>query len=369
MYSSTSSRHPHIYTASHMSSLNVNSVSASDPYHWDQPMHAHNQDRMTLSDHSDESPWYSDAVLCQPEQSKRLHNNNQISIDQSNNSISHKSLNSHQPSLVYSSLHHSAGPRAVIPSKRAAQNRAAQRAFRQRKERYVKDLERKAKLMDEWKAEMDLLRQQNKELRECNMNLEKQIHQQQQQSPSTVNQTKLISPIHSPNLSAEVVPAPVVVVMDQPTLNSTRRRIKQEPLTTQDKYQTSFVPVNLRAPDQTSFIGSPTTSCSSSSSSSSINGLEDMSLQAPTLYHSSQIPWTTPAPNDFDHRYDANLHFMSGEQALDDLFVILQTRQRPEISHNYANNSPTTISYAMNEQRLPTQEHDQNDSTMLATSY
>lgn len=275
-------------------------------------------------------------------------------------------MNSHQQPLIYSTLHHSAGPRAVIPSKRAAQNRAAQRAFRQRKERYVKDLEKKAKLMDEWKVEMDLLRQQNKELRECNMNLEKQIHQQQQSS-TTANQTKLISPIHSPNLTAEVIPAPVVVVMDQPTVKSTRRRIKQEPLAMQEKYQNSFMPVNLRAPDQTSFIGSPTTSCSSSSSSS-INGLEDMPVQAPTMYHSSQIPWTTPAPNDFDHQYDANLDFMSGEQALDDLFVILQTRQRPEISHNYVNNN-NTVSYAMNEQDSPIQEHDQNDSMMLARSY
>ncbi|KAL9546810.1 hypothetical protein MBANPS3_006481 [Mucor bainieri] len=350
MYSSAPSRHSSMYTSNHTSSLTANAVSTNGPYHWDQPMHAHNHDRMTLNSHSNESLWYP---------------------DQSNHSIGHKSLNSHQQSLIYSTLHHSAGPRAVIPSKRAAQNRAAQRAFRQRKERYVKDLEKKAKLMDEWKAEMDLLRQQNKELRECNMNLEKQIHQQQQQQSSTaVNQTKLISPIHSPNLAAEVIPAPVVVVMDQPTVKSTRRRIKQEPLTMQDKCQTSFMPVSLRAPDQTSFIGSPTTSCSSSSSSSSINGLEDMPLQATTIYHSSQIPWTTPVPRDFDHHYDPNLDFMSGEQALDDLFVILQTRQRPEISHNYVNNShTTTINYAMNEQGSPMQEHDQNESMMLARSY
>ncbi|GAN03341.1 conserved hypothetical protein [Mucor ambiguus] len=368
MYSSTPSRHSSMYTASQMSSITASAVSTSDPYHWDQPMHvAHDHNRMTVNGHSNESSWYSDTVLFQPEQSKRLHNNHQISIDQSNHNISHKSLNSHQPSLIYSNLHHSAGPRAVIPSKRAAQNRAAQRAFRQRKERYVKDLEKKAKLMDEWKAEMDLLRQQNKELRECNMNLEKQIHQQQQPSSNAASQTKLISPMHSPHLTAEIIPAPVVVVMDQPTVKSTRRRIKQEPLTMQDKYQASFMPVSLRAPDQTSFIGSPTTSCSSSSSSS-INGLEEMALQAPAMCHSSQIPWTTPAPNDFEHQYDANLDFMSGEQALDDLFVILQTRQRPEISHNYANN-PTTISYAIDEQESPMQEHDQNDSIMFARSY
>lgn len=222
--------------------------------------------------------------------------------------------------------------------------------------------------MDEWKAEMDQLRQQNKELREHNMNLEKQIHLQQ--SPINFDQQKnLISPIHSPNLTAEIIPAPVVVVMDQRTTKSTRRRIKQEPNTLQNKYQTSFMPVNLRAPDQTSFIGSPTTSCSSSSSSSSLNGLEDIPLQPP-IYNSNQIPWTTPTPNDFDY-YDAGLDFMSGEQGLDDLCAILQTQQRPEIN-NYANNS--IMNYAINEQDSPVHHHhlhqqQQNGSMMLARSY
>lgn len=224
--------------------------------------------------------------------------------------------------------------------------------------------------MDEWKAEIDQLRQQNKELREHNMDLEKQIHQQQS-SIDFDQQKKLISPIHSPHITAEITPAPVVVVMDQPATKSTRRRIKQEPLTLQNKYQTSFMPVNLRAPDQTSFIGSPTTSCSSSSSSSSLNGLDDMSLQPPA-YNSNQIPWTTPAPNDFNH-YDASLDFISGEQGLNDLCAILQTRQRPE-TNDYVNND-NIMNYAKNEQALPVHHHhlhhqqQQSESMMLARSY
>ncbi|KAI8371368.1 uncharacterized protein BYT42DRAFT_65495 [Radiomyces spectabilis] len=65
--------------------------------------------------------------------------------------------------------------RAVIPSKRAAQNRAAQKAFRQRREQYVRDLEQKAKEMDEWKDEMDHLRMENQELRDIIRSLEKRI--------------------------------------------------------------------------------------------------------------------------------------------------------------------------------------------------
>lgn len=224
--------------------------------------------------------------------------------------------------------------------------------------------------MDEWKAEMDQLRQQNKNLKEYNMSLEKQIHQQQS-SIDFDQQKKLISPIHSPSLTTKITPAPVVVVMDQPTTKSTRRRIKQETLKLQTKYQTSFMPVNLCAPDKTSFIGSPTTSCSSSSSSS-LNGLEDMSLQPPTC-NSNQVPWNIPTPNEFDH-YNTNLDFMSGEQGLDDLCAILQSRQRPEIN-NYANNN-NTMNHAKNEQDLPIHHHyrhlhqqQQNESIMLARSY
>lgn len=235
-------------------------------------------------------------------------------------SISNKSLNSQQHPLLFSPTQ-GPGPRAVIPSKRAAQNRAAQRAFRQRKERYVKDLEKKAKLMDEWKTELDQLRQQNKELRETTMRLEKQIHQQQQQQQYNTGD-KLISPITSPAMSAEIVPAPVVVVMENQ--KSTRRRIKQEE--SPHKIQTNFLPVNLRAPDQTSY-GSPTTSCSSSSS---IGGLEDQ-----TNYN-NQISWPTTSGADFDP-YETNLDFISnGGQVLDDLCAVLQTRQRPEINSSYA---------------------------------
>lgn len=67
------------------------------------------------------------------------------------------------------------GNRAVIPSKRAAQNRAAQKAFRQRREQYIKDLEVKAKEMEDWQEEMDNLKKENAELRERVLTLENQV--------------------------------------------------------------------------------------------------------------------------------------------------------------------------------------------------
>ncbi|KAI9319874.1 hypothetical protein BX666DRAFT_1875812 [Dichotomocladium elegans] len=65
--------------------------------------------------------------------------------------------------------------RLVIPSKRAAQNRAAQRAFRERRDRYVKELETKAKEMEKWPEEMEQLRSENKQLRSKVAKLEQRV--------------------------------------------------------------------------------------------------------------------------------------------------------------------------------------------------
>lgn len=211
--------------------------------------------------------------------------------------------------------------------------------------------------MDEWKLQLDQLRQQNKELRENNIRLEKQIHLQAQAQQQQYSENRLISPMTSPTLmttTAEeeiVLPPPVVVVMDNNNepLKSSRRKIKRqlEHLPLNDK--TSFMPINLRAPDQTAncFIGSPTTSCSStSSSSSSINGLDDVSqpysqLTWPSSGSSSQT--TTgdfdSSPYEYETANNSHLDFMNhsttgapGAQVLDDLCAVLQTRTRPEIS-------------------------------------
>ncbi|CEP17223.1 hypothetical protein [Parasitella parasitica] len=74
-----------------------------------------------------------------------------------------------------SSKNSKGGSRAVIPSKRAAQNRAAQKAFRQRREQYIKDLEIKAKEMEDWQEEMDKLRRENGELRQRVATLEHHV--------------------------------------------------------------------------------------------------------------------------------------------------------------------------------------------------
>lgn len=204
--------------------------------------------------------------------------------------------------------------------------------------------------MDEWKAELDQLRQQNEELRENTMRLEKQIHQQQYNTGD-----KLISPITSPSIKSKVIPAPVVVVMDK----HTKRKTKNEELP--PSILTTFLPVNLRAHDHKVIYGSPTTSCSSSSS---IGGLEDTKL-----YYSHQMSWNTTTGSDFD-QYETNIDFMStnnGNQALDELCGVLQSRQRSEISSPYASmQNQQHQSYAM-QLSSPIVRNDSNDMVISRT--
>lgn len=65
--------------------------------------------------------------------------------------------------------------RTLTNSKRAAQNRAAQRAFRQRKDKYIKDLEAKAKDLDSTKKQLDNLLKERAEMAQTIKNLKAEI--------------------------------------------------------------------------------------------------------------------------------------------------------------------------------------------------
>jgi bZIP transcription factor len=68
-----------------------------------------------------------------------------------------------------------AGGRVLAQSKRAAQNRAAQRAFRQRKERYIKSLEQKANDFDLSQSIIADLRKENIYLRDYVVRLQNEV--------------------------------------------------------------------------------------------------------------------------------------------------------------------------------------------------
>jgi hypothetical protein len=156
---------------------------------------------------------------------------------------SHKAMSHHYP-LLFSPVPNN-NTRPVIPSKRAAQNRAAQRAFRLRKERYVKDLEQKAKLMEDMQAELEQLRKENQMLKNNTLQLEE----------------------HIKGIKQEDAPPP--------SLSQGQQQKKKKKAHNVSPIQVHFQPVSLRAPDQTAGFGSPTTSCSSNSSNDNWNQVPD----------------------------------------------------------------------------------------------
>ncbi|KAI8341625.1 hypothetical protein EDC96DRAFT_522659 [Choanephora cucurbitarum] len=72
--------------------------------------------------------------------------------------------------------------KTVIESRRAEQNRAAQRAFRQRKERYVKELEARVNAMADWPARMEALEMENERLKRKIQALEEEQNGSQRKS-------------------------------------------------------------------------------------------------------------------------------------------------------------------------------------------
>ncbi|RLV88044.1 putative transcription factor kapC [Meyerozyma sp. JA9] len=67
------------------------------------------------------------------------------------------------------------GNRPVSNTKRAAQNRSAQKAFRQRKEKYIKDLEAQAAEVNQLKQTIEELRADNLQLRDYTLALQSKV--------------------------------------------------------------------------------------------------------------------------------------------------------------------------------------------------
>jgi len=91
------------------------------------------------------------------------------------------------------------GKRELSTSKRAAQNRAAQRAFRQRKEGYIKKLEEQVKEFQNMESNYKLLQNENYQLREYILNLQSRLLENQSDFPPAPSHINLSSsgPTHS----------------------------------------------------------------------------------------------------------------------------------------------------------------------------
>ncbi|KAL2786002.1 hypothetical protein BJX65DRAFT_69398 [Aspergillus insuetus] len=86
------------------------------------------------------------------------------------------------------------GKRPLSTSKRAAQNRAAQRAFRQRKESYIRKLEEQVKEYEVMSQEFKALQAENYQLREYIINLQSRLLDSQGEVPELPGNIDLSQP-------------------------------------------------------------------------------------------------------------------------------------------------------------------------------
>ncbi|KAL4865909.1 hypothetical protein BDV12DRAFT_173713 [Aspergillus spectabilis] len=86
------------------------------------------------------------------------------------------------------------GKRPLSTSKRAAQNRAAQRAFRQRKESYIRKLEEQVKEFEVMSQEFKGLQAENYQLREYIINLQSRLLDSQGEVPELPGNIDLSQP-------------------------------------------------------------------------------------------------------------------------------------------------------------------------------
>ncbi|KAJ5101281.1 BZIP transcription factor [Penicillium alfredii] len=99
------------------------------------------------------------------------------------------------------------GKRELSTSKRAAQNRAAQRAFRQRKETYIRKLEEEVKSLEPLKEQVKQLIGENYQLREYIINLQSRLLEAQGEVPELPGNIDLSQPRTEMALASGGAPA------------------------------------------------------------------------------------------------------------------------------------------------------------------
>ncbi|USW55480.1 Putative basic-leucine zipper domain-containing protein [Septoria linicola] len=96
------------------------------------------------------------------------------------------------------------GKRELSTSKRAAQNRAAQRAFRQRKEGYIKKLEEQVKDFQSMEHNYKALQNENYQLREYILSLQSKLLENQSEIPPAPTHANLSSAAPSQSYASRV---------------------------------------------------------------------------------------------------------------------------------------------------------------------
>ncbi|PKX93446.1 uncharacterized protein P174DRAFT_513823 [Aspergillus novofumigatus IBT 16806] len=106
-----------------------------------------------------------------------------------------------QPDVTGQETSKTYGKRPLSTSKRAAQNRAAQRAFRQRKEAHIRELEGKVKAYENMGEAIKALQAENYQLREYIINLQSRLLDSQGEVPELPGNIDLSQPRTTPTSS------------------------------------------------------------------------------------------------------------------------------------------------------------------------
>ncbi|KAL1919522.1 uncharacterized protein VTP21DRAFT_2215 [Calcarisporiella thermophila] len=212
--------------------------------------------------------------------------------------------------------------KALTNSRRAAQNRAAQRAFRQRKERYVKDLEAKARDFEALKVAFDTVRKENEMLHDMVAGLQQEVLRLRESNK--LGSGQLPDPASLPPTELPPAPHPMVAAtqalppLAPPTHLSTPLLPKVHPPSHPPSIDSASAPAVARdkqehtpvASRERSDLHPPTLLASSSSSQSS-----------PSTTASS-----TPVIAGFDQRMLDILRHQSSRNPFSSFFEVPQTR-------------------------------------------
>ncbi|KAH1434449.1 hypothetical protein KXV74_003323 [Aspergillus fumigatus] len=130
-----------------------------------------------------------------------------------------------QPDVTGQETPKTYGKRPLSTSKRAAQNRAAQRAFRQRKEAHIRELEGKVKAYESMGEAIKALQAENYQLREYIINLQSRLLDSQGEVPELPGNIDLsqprseipVPPIPNSETATTTAPPPTAPQQPQPS--------------------------------------------------------------------------------------------------------------------------------------------------------
>ncbi|KAI7880597.1 hypothetical protein K492DRAFT_177755 [Lichtheimia hyalospora FSU 10163] len=211
--------------------------------------------------------------------------------------------------------------KGVIDTRRAEQNRAAQRAFRQRKERYVKELENKVRDMQGLQNRVENLEDENARLRQRIWELSHR--------PTTTTAT---STSWNPSDEESVPPLSTSRSSTATTSTTTTTSTKHHTARRYHPYSSTPTPTPLPPPT----LHPPTTT---SSSSSPPPPLLNRSPLHPTDHYPPRNITRHYSTKDHHRQQSSHGDMKEEDRVLDDLITVLRSRHRPPIPSHLGGDS------------------------------